>query len=294
MPDDDIFADLDRPSGGSGNDTFIKPIPGGFRSASSSPSPSQGAKNVHPVPDIINLIQHTDNNPIVSLARPLLSILTRFSQTIQHNNVNALHSRCTQEIRNFVVYAQQQGIDQQQLLLARYILCATIDEMVLNTPWGSNSAWPNQSLLSTFHKETTGGQKFFSILERLQINAAVNINLLELISICLALGFQGQYRVVNNGLGQLENIRSQLHQQIAMTRGQYEHQLSPHAQSPLREARPVMKRGVPLWVIGAITGALILTVFLGFSFALNSDAKPVSQKLEQISPPPEVLGLDDR
>jgi len=292
MPDDDIFADLGNPRGGSGNDTFIKPIPGGFRSGSPSPSPSQGTKNVHPVPDIINLIQHTDNNPVVSLARPLLSILTRFSQTIHHNNVNILHARCIQEIRNFVAYAQQQGIDQQQLLLARYILCASIDEMVLNTPWGSNSAWPNQSLLSTFHKETTGGQKFFSILERLQTNSTVNINLLELISVCLALGFQGQYRVVNNGLGQLESIRIQLHQQIAMTRGQYEHQLSPHAQSPIRDARPVVKRGVPLWVIAAITGALILTVYLGFSFALNSDAKPVSQKLEQMSPLPDAL--DDR
>ncbi len=292
MPDDDIFSGLDRPSGGSGNDNFIKPIPGGFRSGSLSPRSSQGTKNMHPVPEIINLIQHTDNNPIVSLARPLLSILTRFSQTIHHNNVNILHSRCIQEIRNFVVYAQQQGIDQQQLLLTRYILCATIDEMVLNTPWGSHSAWPNQSLLSTFHKETTGGQKLFSILERLQTNSAVNINLLELISICLALGFQGQYRVVNNGLSQLENIRSQLHQQIAMTRGQYEHQLSPHGQSPVRDARLVVKRGVPLWVIGAITGALILTVYLGFSFALNSDAKPVSQKLEQMSLPLEAL--DDR
>jgi len=289
--DDDIFSQLgddDRTViGGSppgGDRTILKPTPGGRKpmgetaqmAAAGSPPPQRVMPNLH------NVLEKTENNPINAVAKPLLSLLTRLSQTHQHNDVNGLHNRTLQEIRNFENNAKQKGIDQQQILIARYILCSAIDETVLNTPWGSQSIWPNKSMLSTFHRENTGGQKFFTLLERMQQNPGPNVNLLELIAICLALGFQGKYRVVQGGLSHIETIRTQLHQQIAMIRGEYDRDLSPHVKGVY--IKKAADRNIPIWVIVAITAAIIVSAYVGFSISLNNDAAPVLEKLQQINP----------
>jgi len=292
--DDDIFSHLGdsdktilrpspQPSGG-GNKTIIKPTPGGMRQQTANTQPINTAQPMTqaPVANLHNVLDQTDTNTIVSVTKPLLSLLTRLSQTHQHNDVNGLHSRTIQEVRQFEQNAQQKGVDPQHILIARYILCAAIDETVLNTPWGANSLWPSKSLLSTFHRENTGGQKFFTLMERMQQNPGVNIDLLELISICLALGFLGKYRVIQGGLSHIETIRSQLHQQIAMVRGEFERDLSPHSEGI--HIKRATDRNVPLWVIGAITGAIIVAAYISFSIALNNDAQPVLEKIQNIFP----------
>ena len=295
--DDDIFSQLNdgdktvigNNSAPANGRTILKPTPGGKRPSNTTATHNNNMGINNPTPmsqrpmaNLHNVLDKTENNPIIAVAKPLLSLLTRLSQTHQHNDVNSLHSLTLQEIRNFESNAQQKGIISQQSLIARYILCAAIDETVLNTPWGSNSIWPNKSMLSTFHRENTGGQKFFTLMERMQQNPGQNIDLLELIAICLALGFQGKYRVVQGGLGHIETIRTQLHQQIAMIRGEYDRDLSPHVQGI--HINKAVDRNIPLWVIGAITGAIVISAYIGFSISLNNEAAPVLEKLEQINP----------
>ena len=305
--DDDIFSNLNdgdktvignnTPSPNNPNNsnhTILKPTPGGRRPANTTPGApppgnSMGINNPagtgmpqRPMANLHNVLEQTENNSVLAVAKPLLSLLTRLSQTHQHNDVNGLHERTLQEIRNFDANAQQKGINSQQSMIGRYILCAAIDETVLNTPWGSNSTWPNKSMLSTFHRENTGGQKFFTLMERMQQNPGQNIDLLEMIAICLGLGFQGKYRVVQGGLGHLETIRTQLHQQIAMIRGEYQRDLSPNVEG-IRLNKSVNQQ-IPLWVIGAIAGAIIVSAYIGFSISLNNEASPVLEKLELINP----------
>ena len=108
--------------------------------------------------------------------------------------------------------------------------------------------------------------------------------MLELISICLALGFQGKYRLEPNGLNFIENIRTQLHQQIVMTRGEYNRELSPNVKGiQLKKAND---RNLPLWVVAAVTGALVLAAYVGFSVSLNNDAGPLLNKVEQLHAKP--------
>lgn len=294
MSDDDIFSQFDNEKtlfnaggdkSGQSDQSILKPMPGGRRATTQSGQTPGGMPPPQmsqvPLANLHNILDQTDKNPIVSLAKPLLSLLNRLSHTHQHNDVNGLYSRTVQEIRNFENNAQQIRLDQQQTLIARYILCAALDEMVLNTPWGSTSFWPSKSLLTTFHKESTGGQKFFTILERLQQNSAANINLLELIAICLALGFQGKYRVVQGGLNHIETIRTQLHQQIVLVRGEYERELSENVQGI--HLKKAADRNVPLWVIGAVTAAIIIAAYVGFSVALNNEAEPLLDKINNIN-----------
>ena len=80
--------------------------------------------------------------------------------------------------------------------------------MVLSTPWGGESEWSHQSLLSTFHNETLGGEKFFLILERVMPDPATNLELLELMYLCLSIGFKGKYLLQASGEQQLEDLRA--------------------------------------------------------------------------------------
>src|SRR5690606_37076980 len=147
--------------------------------------------------------------------------------------------------------ARGSGEPPDHVLAARYLLCTALDETVLNTPWGSQSAWAEQTLLSTFHNETWGGEKFFQLLDRLVQDPRRNLHLLELMYLLLALGFQGKYRIRERGRAELEQIQANLFQTIRMQRGDFERSLSPRWRG-VTDARSRLAQYVPLWVVGAV------------------------------------------
>ena len=97
-------------------------------------------------------------------------------------------------MRDFEHRAKQAGIPMEQIRPSHYALCATIDDLVLNTPWGSAIGWGAASLTATFHREARAGDQFFDQLERLSRNPAPNLPTIELMYLCLSLGFMGRYR----------------------------------------------------------------------------------------------------
>ena len=70
---------------------------------------------------------------------------------------SARSSRCARSSRR----PRDAGVPMEQLRPAHYALCASLDDVVLNTPWGSSGAWAARSLVSTFHQEVRSGERFF-------------------------------------------------------------------------------------------------------------------------------------
>ena len=132
-------------------------------------------------------------------ATPLLVLAGRLRGQISQADVDALRRQTTQEIRAFEDRAKMSAVPPEDVLAARYALCTVIDEAVLNTPWGAQSGWSTQSLLVTFHREASGGEKFFQILDRVSADPSRYLSLLELLYVCLALGFEGKYRLDERG-----------------------------------------------------------------------------------------------
>jgi len=163
------------------------------------------------------------------------------------------------------------------------VLCTVLDEAVLNTPWGNNSGWAQQSLLSLFHKEVSGGERFFDLLKSLAQNPAKNRNLLELMYLCLALGFEGRYRIIENGKNKLISIREWLYQILQKERGIADTTLSPHWQGITDRRNPLM-RLIPLWVFGAVAAGLLAIMFSVFLFNLNTASDPVFRQIYSIKP----------
>jgi len=125
-----------------------------------------------------------------------------------------------------------------------------LDEAAADTPWGGSGTWARHSLLAMFHNENEGGEKVFQLMARLAEKPAVNLDLLELIYCALTLGFEGRYRVIDNGRAQLEAVRDRLAQIIRQQRGDHAHALAQHWQG-----QAVARRGATSWLPLAATAA---------------------------------------
>jgi type VI secretion system protein ImpK len=192
-----------------------------------------------------------------------------------HADVNGLHQQVIGRVQKFESDATAAGISAEHVVSARYALCAALDETVLSTPWGSESIWSTHTLLTTFHKETWGGEKFFQILERL------NLDLLELMYLCMALGFEGKYKIQERGQVQLANIQDELYRLIRHHRGEIERQLSPHWRG-VEDKRNPLVRYVPLWVVACVLLAVLMGLFISFRFALARAGQPIDEILSGV------------
>jgi len=221
-------------------------------------------------------------NPLVNAASTLIAVFEKTRAAVSHPDVGGLHQRLVNEIKTFESTAKQTGIKPEIVLSARYAVCAALDEAVLNTPWGSESAWPQRTLLSVFHNETSGGEKFFLILDRMKEQPAENLYILELMYIFLSLGFEGKYRVIHRGRDIIEQMRDDLFTIIRRQRGEYERSLSPSWQG-LGRTRNSLASYIPMWVIASIVGAVLLLSYTGFRGWLYDTSSPVVEQLDTIT-----------
>jgi len=293
MPEDnndDPFAPRDQ--------TMLRPKPGAGRRPGAAPTAPSGApppsyQGAPPMPRgatapaaparaaSINEFLTTGLNPLVQPATPLLVLAGRLRGQVSQADVDALRRQTTQEIRAFEDRAKGSSVPPEDILAARYALCTVIDEAVMNTPWGAQSGWSAQSLLVTFHREASGGEKFFQILERVSADPSRYLSLLELLYVCLALGFEGKYRLDERGAAKLAEIRSDLYRRIQSVRGPGEADLSPHWRG-VEDRRNAVLRFVPLWVIAAASAALLIGSYIYFSSALSARAAPANATLAQV------------
>ena len=167
-------------------------------------------------------------NPLVKAAAPLLAAAVRLRGRLNHPDPDGLRRSIAEAVRQFEQRALGTGLDTKSLRAARYALCATIDDLVLSTPWGSHSAWTAQSLTSLFHNEVSGGERFFDILEQMEKELGRHGDVVELMFLCLSLGFEGRYRVLPRGPATLAEFRDNLFRTLRQRRAEFERELSPH------------------------------------------------------------------
>jgi type VI secretion system protein ImpK len=217
-------------------------------------------------------------NPLVAAAAPLLQLLARLNNTSHPPQAGDLRERTAREIRAFEQRARDGAVPLEQLRPAHYALCASLDDVVLNTPWGSGSGWDARSLVSTFHQEVRGGERFFDLLRQMKQEPNKFLPVIELMYLCLSLGFIGRYRVSSRGMAELDTLREDTYTVLARHRAAAETELSPHWQGVSAPYRPARFR-VPLWVAASIGAACIAALFVWFSTGLNGESDAVYERL---------------
>ncbi len=278
---EDPFASFDR--------TVIKPSGGRARSAAITPPTGAGVPPQRPtrppdsaLPDILAALgKDASINPLVSAAAPMLAAYSRIRVLPNHPNPHALRDSLADGVRAFETTARAAGLANEQVIAGRYVLCTLLDEAASGTPWGGSGIWAGQGLLVTFHNETWGGEKFFQLLTRVIQDPVGNRHLLELLAVSLYLGFEGRYKVQQNGAAQLETVRERVMDVLQQGAPRGDRELSPHWLGE-RAAGTRLRDGMPVWVVAAFTGVALAAVFFGLRLAVNARTDPTFASLQSI------------
>jgi len=260
--------------------TFIKPRPGGAAPARSM--------NVEGAGDAAQDTEAKGLNPLLSLANKLLLLVPPLRATRRVDDPAALRNQLAQGIRDFAAQAQSAGIAPERIMATRYVLCTMIDEAAADTPWGGSGVWARHSLLSMFHNETWGGEKVFQLMARLAEKPDENRDLLEVIYAALTLGFEGRYRVIDNGRAQLEAVRDRLAQILKQQRGDYAPALAQHWQVEATRTRRHLG-WLPLAATTAVVALVLAATYLGLTLSLAERSDPVFGQIQSLRLTPPVV-----
>ncbi|MGF1908687.1 type IVB secretion system protein IcmH/DotU [Vibrio kasasachensis] len=222
-----------------------------------------------------------NSNNLIDAATPLFGLSLRVRNLSECDNIEQIYKQAVEEIKAIEIELTEQGFEHAILMAYRYVLCAFLDEAVMGTDWGSSSVWAEYSMLSRFHNETWGGEKVFTILNRLENEPQRYRSLLEFIYQCLVLGFEGKYRVMEGGHNERQKVIARLHSTIA-TLNEHEPKELTSATDQVVKSTYNLRRQLPIWSV--LLGFLViwLVVFFSYSNALNGKSIDVLNQLNQI------------
>jgi len=223
-----------------------------------------------------------EENRLTDAATPLLGLVIRIRRLADFGAVESLYQQVVDEVAAIDRELVEQGYERPTVVAYRYVLCAFIDEAVLGTDWGAHSVWSQHSLLSRFHNETWGGEKVFAILARMEQEPARYKDMLAFIFLCLCLGFEGRYKVMENGRDEYEQILRGLHEQLqSLTEDQSPEPLAD-AQINVTPARNRLRSGLPLWGIAGLFVMVMAGIYSLYNIALEERIRDVLSVLEQL------------
>lgn len=250
------------------------PVPGFAEAA-----PMREAQVAADLPEVLS-----GTNPLAVAANPLLNLIPQIRVMPHHPDPAQLRNYLVEQVNLFERRAREANVSPETIIAARYALCTALDETAAKTPWGGGGQWSRHSLLVTFHNETWGGEKFYQVLARLVQDPKKHFDLIELMAVCIALGFEGRFAVVDNGRSQLDTLRRRLVEILDGARGEYSKALSLHWRGA--EADGKSKWGfLPLWItVGAVL-ALLTGIFLLYYFLIADKSSGVFSAINAIRPP---------
>jgi type VI secretion system protein ImpK len=264
--------------------TVIRPVPGGRGPAprpSDTPSPEAPGPVAPVADDAANIAPGV--SPLVTAAAPLLQLLARLRNTLNQPDPGDLRERAVGAMRAFEQRVRDLGMPIEQLRPAHYALCASLDDVVLNTPWGSTGIWDARSLVSTFHQEVRAGVRFFELLGQMRQHPGRFLPVIELMYLCMSLGFQGQYRLSPRGPAELDRLREETYALIVRQRQPAEPELSPRWKGVAAPYHP-MRAAVPVWVAASAALAVIASLFVWFSVSLNAVSDELFAHMQNVPP----------
>jgi type VI secretion system protein ImpK len=214
----------------------------------------------------------------------LLALIGRLSRTFSQPNTQDLRARILQQLQAFEREAQGAGVPRELVIKARYVLCASLDDVAQSTEWGREGEWASRPLVAGFQEGLRGyegiqsGVQFFRLLEDAKRSPGKELPLLELMYLCLSLGFLGELRINQRPMAALDRIRQDLYTVITNQRPAPDPALSPHWQGVVAPYTPP-RAVVPAWVIGSAALALIGGVFVWLSTGLNAASDEVFERM---------------
>ncbi|GAB2801820.1 type IVB secretion system protein IcmH/DotU [Dyella kyungheensis] len=220
-------------------------------------------------------------NPLVDAALPLFGLVIGLRRMDSFLGVDKLYGTVRDHIASMDEEVRKHGYDGATQLAYRYALCTFIDEAVMQTRWGSHSLWAERSMLSVYHSETWGGEKFFTVLSRMQTDPKKYRDVLEFKYLCLCLGFKGKYGLQHNQAEALQGLIKKLHEVLRDMRGETPEQLTD-AHANVASRRYNVGRQWPWWAPWCGVLALLAVVYVIYAMSLEQTTSEVLRSLDTI------------
>lgn len=227
---------------------------------------------------------------LVQSAAPLLNLahVLRFSDV--EPDPEHLRRACMEAITRYERDLGSARISPERARAAHYVVCATVDDVILSKPWGVRAGWARSGLVSTFHNDVTGGDRVFDILDHFHQSPGANKDLLLLLYLSLSLAFEGRTRVSAKGALELSRIRDSLYKTLIGQYGVFERELSPHWQGVQARHTP-LRTMAALWTLLSLIALAFAFGYLFFTLSLNSASDTTFERLASLPPTdtPSVL-----
>lgn len=224
-------------------------------------------------------------NPLLNAYAALLGLAPELERATAPENPDILRTRLLDSLTQARDSAVSAGVPLSRADQGAWFVGALLDDIALNTPWGGNSGWPRMPLVVSMYGNVDAGERFFDLAEDLIRFPERDPHLLELVFLCLSLGFRGKYRI-NPGAGEasIAQMRVQM-TRLLRDRDTDDAALAPHWQGveATDEDRGFI---VPLWSIGLMAIALITAVYVGLGIQLSNRGEQLFT-LASVLPPPE-------
>ena len=225
---------------------------------------------------------------LAALATDILLIGAKIRETADLGDPEALRRLLTACFLDFDRACRAHGKPAEEAEQCKYALAAFLDESVIDGGNDCREAWISEPLQTRLFNDHLAGENFFKRLEVLLGDLNLHQETVEVFYLCLALGFQGRYRlagpetlskVVRNLLLKLESIRG----------------TPPEALSPCAYVHPGpsgrSRAGTPLLIVSSALLVLAVALYGGlmaFSGRTLDPARQALETLEAIGDGPEA------
>ncbi|OGT22629.1 MAG: hypothetical protein A3C55_04430 [Gammaproteobacteria bacterium RIFCSPHIGHO2_02_FULL_42_13] len=220
-----------------------------------------------------------NRNRLMIAAGRLFSIITQLRYKPDYEDLPALRGHLLKELQQFQCTAERFGYDVDSIMISRYSLCAGIDDIINKTTWGIKGDWQSMSLLSNLQQGITSDERFFLILDKACRAPQKFIDTIELMYICLNLGFEGKFRDQKYERNRLQQMIDYVYSVIRKSRGEFDRCLSP---SIYKTAMPP-RRKFPLAGIILTSCLIIIGIYGSMNYLLGIYSNQATQQLQHIT-----------
>lgn len=275
MTNDDPFG-LDDDAGR----TRIRPK----RAGDARPSPMPSSTRAAPLRDV-----RASANPLVRAFAALLGIAPELQRATAPDNPDVLRTRLQDSLTHARDAAVSMGVPLTRADQGAWFVGALLDDVAINTPWGGNSGWPRQPIVASMYGNVDSGERFYDLAQELLRYPERDPQLLELVFLCLSLGFHGKYRI-NGAAGEAEiaRLRAQM-ARLLHDRDAVDAPLSPNWRG-VEAADEDRRFVVPVWSLALMALALTTAIYVGLSLRLSGRGEDL-YTLAGVLPPPERAAI---
>ena len=217
-------------------------------------------------------------------ATPFLALIASVRAGRAALDLPSLHGKVTGLISAFEQALAGRYTD-EEIRRAKYALASTADDVALNLPNQQNDAaeWARRAIVVRFFGENIGGDRFWKLLDEMIASPAQYRDLLELYHACMAVGFEGRYRVMADG--KREHLAQMQRVFVALD---HPRKLSMTELSPQWKGEPTPPPKVGLWgpvALAAAAAALFLVLlYIVLRIILSQTGGPAANAVAQINP----------